>query len=761
MPIITKSKFVDDIPAFLKEAREAYDFALKVDKQDSDSAKADNVFANASDELKEQWETVARDKRIADGRPVLQWNRIAVSVQQVVNAGRQNKASIRVSAGDGGKKETADYYQSRIRHLEYDCNADTARDTARNQQVTTGRGFIRYSVEYIPGSFEQRITIEPIENQFSVVWDPSARLYDRSDADWWMVLDWISREKHIREYGEDSVATRTDFTRDDNPAPGWFGVGKSNELIQVAQYWKKHYKDRTLALLASKNPGDMELAIWEDQVPEELRHTIIRRRPDKDVTIVCYVINGAEILKEGEWIGTSIPIVPVWGRTEVVDGERRTFSLIRNAKDPQRSLNFYVSNIVEMIAMMPKTPWLAPIGSIPAHIEVAYRDVGGVPVAFLLWQEYEDGPNGVRQLSKPERVIQEAPVQALTAGALQCIDAIKAAMGIFDSSLGSAKAEYSGVSVKARTAQADITNFHFVDNESRSRKREGEILLELIRKLDKPGKSYPVRSESGEVKLVPIGTPHTDQKSGETVTHDHSGSYDLIVASGPSYPTARKETYDRDAALIQSVPELAFVFGDEMFNADDTAGAAERAERMKKYIQMKNPGLIAPDPSKQQAPDPEAMQQQLQQLTQKLQVTDQFAQSLHQKLEAKQPELDNAIKLKQMDLDFQREKLAADEALGLAKLGIQADIKSLESQIAAIRHEHQLVADAQAQQANQAHQAAMQQGQQGADQTQQQSAQDHATDLQQGAQDHAASESQADRDVAAQGAQQQPEPEAA
>ena len=57
--------------------------------------------------------------------------------------------------------------------------------------------------------------------------------------------------------------------------------------------------------------------------------------------------------------------------------------------------------------------------------------------------------------------------------------------------------------------------------------------------------------------------------------------------------------------------------------------------------------------------------------------------------------------------------------------------------------------------------AAVQQGQQGADQTQQQSAQDHATDLQQGAQDHAASESQADRDVAAQGAQQQPEPEAA
>ncbi len=760
MPI-TESKFVKDIPEFLKEAREAYDFALKVDKQDSDSAKADNIFANASDELKEQWETTARDKRIKDRRPVLQWNRIAVSVQQVVNAGRQNKPSIRVSAGDGGKKETADYYQSRIRHLEYDCNADTARDTARNQQVTSGRGFIRYSVEFIPGTFEQRITIEPIENQFSVVWDPSARLYDRSDADWWMVLDWISREKHIREYGADSVVTHTDFTRDDNPAPGWFGVGKSNELIQVAQYWKKHYVDRTLALLGSGDPGGMEIAIWEDQVPEELRHRIVRRRQDKDVTIACYIINGAEILKESEWIGSSIPIVPVWGRTEVVDGERRTFSLIRNAKDPQRSLNFYVSNIVEMIAMMPKTPWLAPIGAIPAHMEVTYRDVGGVPVGFLLWQEWEEGPNGVRQLSKPERVIQDAPVQALTAGALQCIDAIKAAMGIYDSQLGAAKAEYSGISVTKRLQQGEITNFHFTDNESRSRKREGEILLELIRKLDKPGKSYPVRSESGEVKLVPFGTPHLDEKSGETITHDHSGDYGLVVASGPSYTTARKEAYDRDAALIQALPESAFIIGDLMFEADDTAGAQDRAERWKKAIQAKSPNLIPPDPKKQQAPDPEQLQQAVQQLQTKLATTSAFAQKLHEDIQSKQPELENAIKLKQMDLDFQREKLAADEALGLAKLGIQADIKSLESQIAAIRHEHQLVADAQAQQADQAHQAAMQQGQQDHSQQMQGADQDHAQDLQAGQQAHEAGQNQADRDAAAQQQQNQPLPEAA
>jgi hypothetical protein len=363
MPV-TQSKTVEDIPKFLREAREAYSFACQVDQVDGDAAKADNLFANASDELKEQWEKVARDKRIAEGRPVLQWNRIAVSVQQVVNAGRQNKPSIRISAADGGTPETADYFQSRIRHLEYECNADTARDTARNQQVTSGRGFIRYSVEYIPGTFDQRITIEPIENQFSVVWDPGSRLYDRSDADWWMVLDWISREKHIREYGTDSVVTRTDFTREDNPAPGWIGVGKNNELIQVAQYWKKHYVPRTLALISSGDPMGMELPIWEDEVPEELKHRIVRTRQDTDVSIGCYVINGAEILKETTWIGSSVPIVPLWGRTEVVDGERRTFSLIRNAKDPQRSLNFYVSNIAEQIAMMPKTPFLAPIGSI-------------------------------------------------------------------------------------------------------------------------------------------------------------------------------------------------------------------------------------------------------------------------------------------------------------------------------------------------------------------------------------------------------------
>ncbi len=689
---------------FLKLARDRFDFGRTADADDRDEAETDNRFANASDKDLGQWDDTGKRQRKKAKRPILQWNRIPVYVQQVVNDGRQNKPSIRVAAGPDGDPHTAEYIQARIRHIEYEANADTAKDTARDQQVTSGRGALRVSTEYIPGTFQQRIVLDRIENQFSVVWDPAAVQYDRSDADWCFLISLISQDAHKRKFGKDSLVNRLDFAEAMKLAPDWIGVGDSGEMIQIAEYFVKEYRPRMLCEL-----GSTGLPVWKDELDPAVyddlkaKRLILREREDQCATVWQYVINGAEVLSKTQWIGSTIPIVPFWGREATVNGKRRTYSLTRNAQSPQKLLNVYVSNLAEMLGKMPKSNWKAPVGGIPANCEKDYANPAN-PAAILFYEMYDAAG---RQLPPPEQLYQEPPIQALVIGINQCIDGIKAAMGIYDASLGAQSNETSGIAIQRRRQQSNVTNYHFPDNEARSNKYLGQILVEILPLIDKPGSVNPIRTEDGKTHLVPVGIEHKDWKTGKTVCHDlKKGQYGVTVSTGPSYQSQRQEAYDRDAALVQANPELMWAIGPQMFRADDTAGAEERADAIERYIKFKMPGLI-PEKDQEGQQIPPQVQQQFVQLQQQLQQTQAFAQQLHEQLAMKKPELELQERLKQMDLDFQREKLAIEtEAKMQAEAlrhGITADIAGLRAELEALKHERQIAANLHQQQAEHEH----------------------------------------------------------
>lgn len=668
---------------FLDLARRRYQLGLDYDQKDRDAAEKDNVFANATDEGKEQWDEVPLKLRTTLDRPIMQWNRIPTYVQQVVNDGRQNKPAIKISQGVNGTKPTAQYYQDRIREIEYRCSADTSYDTARDQQVTSGRGFIRVYSQFIPKTFKQELVIERIDNQFSVVFDPAAIKYDRSDAEWCFVISQISKAEHVRRYGKDSVVNNLDFATmgNENPAPGWIAVGDSQDLVQIAEYWIKEYHDDVLLLLT-----DQEIPVWKSDLTEQQLATftkngnIRRQRKDKKSSIRRYIINGAEILEEGDWIGSTIPIVPVWGREATVRGVRRTFSLIRMAKGPQKLVNLYVSNIAELIAQMPKAQWEAPVGSIAENHVNNWRDSGFDPRAILWYLQYD--PETGQPLNRPERSHGEPDIQALTMALQQAIDGIKAAMGIYDASLGARSNETSGVAIERRKKSAEIVNFHFSDNEARSRKRIGEILIEAISRIDQQGDKVTLRSEDGKTRVVPVGVPYKDSKSGEEVIHDLSqGDYGVNVSTGPTYDSQRQEIYERDLALIQANPDLMWIFGDQMLAMDDAPGAEERSERMKRAIEMKSPGLIQKPGQQNQIP-PE-VQQQVQQLQEKYDNAMAFGQE--------QFKLAND---KEKDRELERWKVTQQEKtkrlMGLEKVDAEDARTLLEAELDAGKHVTQL-----------------------------------------------------------------------
>jgi len=149
---------------------------------------------------------------------------------------------------------------------------------------------------------------------------------------------------------------------------------------------------------------------------------------------------------------------------------------------------------------------------------------------------------------------------------------------------------------------------------------------------------------------------------------------------------------------------------------------------MENWIKMRNPGVI--QDKGEQKPLPPEVQAQFVKLNQELEQTRAFAQSLHEKLETKQPELDNAIKLKDMDLEFQREKLAVDNTTKMAveelKQGVTVELETFRQELGILQQQMGLSAEKQAQEGAQqhaeqmsdkAHAQALEQGEQGHAQT--------------------------------------------
>lgn len=690
---------------FFHKLRERYNYGLAHDAEDRKEAQEDLRFASG-----DQWDEGVKRARRKQKRPVLTEDRLTPSINQVVNDGRQNKPSILTVPMDDGTPETAEYFQGRIRHIEYECDADEAYDTARRQQITSARGWLRVTTKYgkkrKDGTREQEVSIEPIQNQFSVVWDPDAKRYDKADAKWMFVVRRMSREAYVSEFGETSAIRQFDG-EGINPAPGWFGLGADGRDVQVADYYERE----------------------EDE--------------DGESSVKIYCTNGAENLDETDWIGSTIPVIPVFGE-EYTDenGQRRTRSLVRGAKDPQRLVNLYVSNIAEQISQIPKNPFRVPVGGIAGR-EGEWATINEVARAVVQYNQFDS--NG-RELAPPQRENAEPPIQALVQGYLQAVDAVKASMGIFDAALGARSNETSGLAINARKKESDATNFHFADNEARSRKRLGRILLEILPILDgtEPGRK-PVRSEDGKVTLTPVNQPYAHPKTGQPVMHDMSaaGDYGIAIKTGPSYDSQREAENERQGELIQAVPELMWVIGDLYFRTSDTPGAEMIADRMERAIAMRAPGLIdaGQDAQKQ-------LGQAKAQLAQMSQQNNALAAKLHElsgKLEAKVAENTAKAQIAQLEISS-KERIAAMQTWATVRA---AEIKAkLEAAIAdadregerlegwfdrahevgtaAAEHARAIEIQQQAQQ----HQQQMQQSQQQAAADQQQSQQDHAADMQ-------------------------------
>ena len=619
----------------------------------------------------EQWPDEIKMARSLDGRPCLTINKLPQHVRQVTNDQRQNRPAIKVSpVDDKADKEIANVLQGIVRHIEYNSNADVAYDTAFEGAVVKGFGYFRVITDYVdPASFEQEIKIKPIRNHFTVYLDPHAQEPDGSDINWGFVFEDISHEDYKEQYKNSDLANMSDWESVGDSRPNWV----SKDTCRIAEYFYKTNEEVEIVLLNNKE------VLRKSDLPEILPEGIevVAERTTQIPLVKWCKMNAVEILEETDWPGQWIPIIPVYGDIIELDGKLIREGIIRHARDPQRMYNYWATSETETIALAPKAPFIGAAGQFEGF-ENQWKTANVKNHAYL---EYNQITIAGQPAPAPQRNSFEAPVAAITNARMQSIEDLKSTTGIYDASLGNRSNETSGVAIRQRTSQSQTSNFHFVDNLSRSLRHLGRILVDLIPKVYDTPRAVRIIGEDREEKIVYINQVFEDK--GKPKLFDLSlGKYDVTVSTGPSYATKRQEMVDTLLSLVQSYPQMAQFTGDLLVKNMDFQGGDEIAERLKRTIP---PEIIGEDKEQGNQPIPPQVQAQMQQMNQ---MVEQLTQQLNQAqdtLSQKSLELQSKERIEELKLQLEYAKLEMQGQIALLKekgvddrLSFQANLEQMD-----------------------------------------------------------------------------------
>lgn len=586
----------------------------------------------------EQWEPSHQAQRTADNRPCITSNRLPGIIRQVTNQSRQQHPAIQLNPVDSGSDvETAEVFQGVIRQIEIDSDAATAYTTGQENQSIIGIGYWRILTEYRDDqTFEQQVRIRRIRNPFSVYFDPSCQEADYSDANYAFIVEDVMRDEYEARYGEKvPLASLMSWASSgDDRSSDWMPTGK----VRTAEYY---YVEKTRDTVVDvqfppvppsadnpKGAPGQRLTMRKADLPADyasLGFVVYNERDVMRRLVRWAKINGVGILdgdktrtRGREWVGKYIPIIPDMGDEIDINGEIDIKGMVRDARGPQRMLNFWASSIAEAIGTAPKAPFLIEVDQV-AGLAAWWDNLNTRTFPYLPYKaKVIDG----RLVPQPQRQVAETPIQAMVQGYSLTENELRSVTGLYESSLGIPSNERSGTAILARQQRGELGTSNYLDNHARAIRFTGVQLVDIIPKVYSPGTIMRIIGKDDKPKLVMLGKGESPAdlaqlklERGITGVYDLSaGKFDVTTSVGGSFQSRRQEAAVAMTELVRAYPNAFPMMGDLMIKNMDWPGAAEIAGRVKTALGIKDDDDSPLSPEAQQVV--QQLQQQIEQLGQ-------------------------------------------------------------------------------------------------------------------------------------------------
>jgi uncharacterized tellurite resistance protein B-like protein len=597
------------------EALKRFDRIVAAVQEERALALRDRRFATIAGA---QWEGVWGEQ--FENSIMVEVNKTAAGLEKIIADYRANRFIVDFrAADDSADDETAELLNGMLRADFYCSKGQQAVDMAFEEAVQGGMGAWRlandYEDAYDPDNDHQRICFKAIPDaDQSVFWDPNAKLYDKSDAEYCFVVSAIAREVYEETYGDLSAAWPDGLIKT-------FYEWYRPDVVKVAEYYEVREKEAVLRVLRNKATGE-EMRRWAADLDagelEDLRDqgwNEVRTRRGKRRQVWKTVLSGNGVLVAPKQIaGCHIPVIPVYGKRWFIDNMERSRGHVRLAVDPQRIYNGQIAKLMETAAAAPiERPVFLPEQVAGLENHWAEANIKRSPYALI--NPVVDPATGAMAPIGPIAKIEPPQLSPVLAALVQITRDDIAELTTADDGADEVQANVSAEAMDLAAQRTDSKAEIYMDNLRQSWQRCGEVYYSMATDVYvEDGRSVSTLSADGKShSRATLLEAYADDK-GFRIRHDlGKGRYE-VVADVTEATTTRR---DKTAKTMVKVAEIAAAVDPQLAAAALNTAVmnidGEGADDFKDWVRQRlvQQGVVKPtDEEKQQMAQAAAQQQQ-------------------------------------------------------------------------------------------------------------------------------------------------------
>ena len=628
------------------------------------------------------------------GRPRYTFDKVNPIIDQIVGEIRSNDFTLRVSpAGDDSTKKTAQVYDGLIRNIRNLSNAELIFDNAAEQMVGIGMAAFEVVNDYVDSDcFDQDLLIKPLFDAHNrVYFDPNSKMPDRSDAQWCVVLEEVTKDVYDKEFPDGS------------------GMSLSNDQSNNAYYYKPEsvtigrflYKKAKKSTIVKMSDGSVfEVDAEYESIVDELAAagiTEVQRRERKIETVYQRYADGKEWLdSEEETVFRYLPIIPVYANFRLSEGKVIYRGLTQMLMDQQRVYNYARSREVEEGALAPRAKyWMTPEQAKGHAAKLSTLNTNADPVQLFNADAQNPGA--------PQQQGGAAINPGLSNIAAAMRDDINETGGMFGASMGDNPNLQSGVAINSQIDRGNNGTIKYFAAIETALNYLGKVLIDAIPRVYDSTRQVRIIGDDGSSDNVFINRSVIDEQTGQLVSiNDLSqGKYDVTCDIGAAFKNRQDEANEAFTAMAQVFPEVAQMGMDIWLSNINAPGMDKMAERARAVAlqngsipqeQMTDEELQMMQEAQQQPPEPSPDMLFAQAEMQKAEADMMAQQNKQMEIQIKGQELQLRAADVQAKYQGQNDKLQSETALNMAKveqgqysLELQANKQQSEQQLQMMR----------------------------------------------------------------------------
>ena len=605
--------------------------------------------------IRDQWTAVERSEFTRLFKPAMTFNKLYDNVKKVAGEQRKNKPDLIVRSLTGrATQEQINLRADLVRTISYQSQNDLVYQTAFKSALMMGFGSFQICLDYeSPHSFNRIIRYEPIPDPTRTVFDPTALKPHKGDGNYCARYYVFTRDEFFATYPyvtnpvsytdpymllDFQWQTRDTITVCDYFVKEWFPL----KIYQVMQGNRKFSATETEWERIKKDyRKQLEIVDGTEEarkIIQKMEPRIMQERMTQDYRIMHYRMIRNQIIDFSEWPSKQLPIIFVDGDSYYIEGRQYTKSFIHEARDAQKCVNYFGSEIAAEVKNRRREQWLGT----PDNISGYEQDWRNPELQMGILRAKPDPKTGQMPVKQSPWDLSPAIMQNFQ----RATQDIREILGFSENEALQGR-DISGKARRERKLEGSMSAYVYQDNMNQAVEQGGRVVNDLLNYvIGEEERTMVLSKKDGKTDTVTINERMND---GSIQNDIGVGDFDVEIDSGPSFAVQKEIALEFLQTTLSAYPQAFSLIADLWAKNLDVQFMPQMAERFKTLVP---PQILAKEEGKELPPQGPSPQEQMMQA----------------EMQAKQAEIKNKmaevqIKAEKLKLEQQQAKLDEVEML--------------------------------------------------------------------------------------------------